>query len=167
MFTETPTPYPCVNHSARTRPVTAIVIHDTASFNADGSLMWFHQSKGDQAVSCHVLIDRTGRIWRVVPDDRVAWHAGRSTLHGVEHVNRFSLGVELVDADDYNDPKPYTAEQLDACARWCAAKCREFAIPLNRIVGHDMIAPGRKVDPGKDFPWSQFLLDVAEYMLDL
>lgn len=111
-----------------------------------------------------MVIDRDGTIYRVVPDDRVAWHAGKSTLHAQPNVNGFSLGVELVDADDgVNDP--YPEAQLNAAAEWCGIACARYRIPLNRIVGHRDIAPGRKVDPGSDFAWSDFLLRVAWHQL--
>jgi N-acetylmuramoyl-L-alanine amidase len=146
------------NHSARPigTVVDCIVIHDTGSHTAASTLNWF--SRPESGVSAHVVIDRDGTVYRCVPDTRKAWHAGKSVLHGRENVNNFSLGVELVDVD----PGPaYTALQLDAAVRWCADKVARFNIPLNRIVGHDAVSPGRKVDPGPDFGWRSFLLRVA------
>jgi N-acetylmuramoyl-L-alanine amidase len=146
--------------SIRKAPISAIIIHDTAGRTAHSALSWF--ARAESKVSAHVVIDRDGTIYRVVPDERAAWHAGVSQLHGNGNVNGLSLGVELVDVD--NDPEfSYTPAQLHAVTLWCGFKSHEYAIPLNRIVGHDQVClpHGRKVDPGADFPWVSFLQGVA------
>lgn len=142
------------------RPVkiSAIILHDTGGYSAQSAISWFQDPAS--GVSAHVVIDTDGTIWRVVPDNRVAWHAGKSSLHGVDRCNDYSLGVELVDA---NDATPYPPSQWSAAVRWCAWKARQYGIPLNRIVSHAAVAlpPGRKVDPGRDFDWLRFLRGVA------
>lgn len=153
---EKPAP-PSPHRSRRPRPISAIVIHDTGATTAASTLAWFASPQSH--VSAHVVIGTDGTIYRVVPDTDAAWHAGKSSLHGVENVNAFSLGVELVNDGAGNG---YPEAQLAACAAWCAAKCEEYKIPLNRIVGHDQIARpvGRKRDPFT-YPWREFLLRVA------
>jgi N-acetylmuramoyl-L-alanine amidase len=86
-----------------------------------------------------------------------------SQLHGNEDVNDFSIGIELVDATNYNDP--YPLEQLATLTRLCAHLCYTYRIQINRIVGHaDIVMPhGRKIDPGADFPWYDFLREVVHY----
>jgi N-acetylmuramoyl-L-alanine amidase len=143
--------------SLRTQPISAIIIHDTASYTAQSALNWF--ANPTSRVSAHVVIDRDGTIFRVVLDSRVAWHAGISTLHGIAGCNGYSLGVELVDAVDGEDI--YPAPQWRAAVEWCAEAVRRYRIPLNRIVGHCHVSPGRKIDPGTDFPWYDFLLAIA------
>lgn len=126
------------------REIKRIIIHDTGSHTARSALDWFARSAAE--VSAHVVIDRDGTIYRVVPDAHIAWHARRH--------NRDSLGVELVDRT--NDP--YPAEQLDACAQWVASRCALHSITPDRIFGHADVSvpPGRKTDPGPDFPWAEF-----------
>ena len=142
----------------RPAKISAIVMHDTGGYSAQSALSWFDTLAS--GVSAHVVIDTDGTIYRVVPDNRVAWHAGKSSLHGVERVNDFSLGVELVDA---NDLTPYPTKQWSAAVDWVAWKCGQYQIPLNRVVPHAAVAlpRGRKIDPGPDFNWSRFLRDVA------
>lgn len=138
--------------------ITAIILHDTGGYSAQSAISWFQSLAS--GVSAHVVIDTDGTIWRMVPDNRVAWHAGRSVLHHEEKCNLYSLGVEIVDADD---SKPYPAKQWASVVQWCAWKAVQYSIPLNRIVSHAAIAlpPGRKVDPGRDFDWCRFLHEVA------
>lgn len=46
-------------------------------------------------VSCHLTIDRTGRVIQQVPFDRVAFHCGASEYLGRRDCNKFSLGIEI------------------------------------------------------------------------
>ncbi len=153
---------PSPNHSSRRGvSIDCIVIHDTVSRTAESALDWI--GREESGVSYHVIVDRDGRIYRCVDDDQKAWHAGRSELWGRPNVNQYSLGVGLVDHDgeahvDYSD------EQLAALIDWCGGAAAKYRIPLNRIVGHEHIAPGRKIDPGPDFPWLDFLPRVAAWL---
>jgi len=147
----------CKNSSIRIHDINSIVIHKTAvammegSKDAEGTLSWFMDSKS--GVSSHYLIDGDGTIYQCVPDFMVAWHAGVSQLHGVAEVNQFSLGIELVGLDS----EEMTEQQMEALLELCIEKCHDYKIPLNRVVGHCHIAPGRKADPGPRFDWFTFL----------
>jgi AmpD protein len=104
-------------------------------------------------VSSHLLIDRKGQITQFVPFHKRAWHAGLSEFKGRTDCNDFSIGIELEGADHI----PYTEVQYDILA----AVTRQIfsAYPLidvDRIVGHNDIAPGRKTDPGPAFDWQKF-----------
>lgn len=45
--------------------------------------------------SAHVVVDRDGSVWQIVPFDRMARHAGRSSWKGLESLNRYSIGIEI------------------------------------------------------------------------
>lgn len=45
--------------------------------------------------SAHVIIDRDGTIWQIVPFNRVARHAGLSSWRGLNNLNRHAIGIEL------------------------------------------------------------------------
>ena len=140
---------PVKNQSARPPGaiVDAIIIHDTGSLNAAGTFSWFDHAASQ--ASAHYLIDRDGSAYRLVPDARKAWHAGSSSLWGRADLNLTSIGIELVDVS----ADPYPMAQMGSLIALTVELCiRHKAIALNRIVGHDHIAPGRKVDPGADFP---------------
>lgn len=151
---------PVTNQSARPpgAVIDAIIIHDTGSLNAPGTFEWFDNPAAQ--ASAHYLIDRDGSTYRLVPDERKAWHAGTSSLWGLGDLNLTSIGIELVDATD----DPYPDVQLQALIELTAQLCVTYRIPLNRVVGHEHVAipRGRKVDPGQDFDWHDFLLAVAE-----
>lgn len=160
MIIERPSP----NFSERSIPqrINAIVIHDTGGHDAEGTLGWFE--KAASKVSAHYVIGKDGALYRCVDDEDKAWHAGSSILHGEENVNDFSIGIELV---DNNDGEPYPDEQIGTLIALCVALVHEYKIPLNRIVGHNHVAPGRKKDPGPDFPWYDFMVTVGARVADL
>jgi AmpD protein len=60
-----------------------------------------------------------------------------------------SIGVELEGADDV----AYIAAQYTMLARLARALRRRY--PIDDIVGHSDIAPGRKTDPGPTFDWAR------------
>lgn len=141
--------------------IDAIVIHDTGAKTAESTLAWFNHS--DSKVSAHYLVDRNGTIYECVEEEDEAWHAGISSLHGEEDVNDFSIGIELVDS---NDADKYSDAQIQSLLNLVTDICARRAIPMNRIVGHCHVARGRKVDPGPDFPWFEFLSSVGSNLLE-
>ena len=69
------------------------------------------------AVSSHYLIDDSPpRIYRLVEEDRRAWHAGVSFWAGETMLNSASVGIEIVNLGDRVDPAyaSYPPAQIDA-----------------------------------------------------
>lgn len=100
-------------------------------------------------VSAHFLVRREGRVLQFVPCTQRAWHAGASRWRERERCNDFSVGIELEGTDE----QPYTRAQYAALARLLKALRRRY--PIEDVVGHSDIAPGRKTDPGARFDWSR------------
>jgi N-acetyl-anhydromuramoyl-L-alanine amidase len=98
-------------------------------------------------VSAHFLIRRDARLLQFVACTRRAWHAGESAWRGHSRCNDFSVGIELEGADDV----PYDGRQYAMLARLVRALRRRY--PIEDVVGHSDIAPGRKTDPGPAFDW--------------
>ena len=88
-----------------------------------------------------------------MPEDRVAWHAGRSHWRGREALNATSIGIEIVNL--HGDRHDYPAAQIAALIELChGILARHPAIVPRNVVGHSDIAPKRKIDPGLRFPWA-------------
>lgn len=105
----------------------------------------------DYKVSCHCLIRRDGTITQYVPFHLRAWHAGVSSFRGRDNCNDFSIGIELEGADEV----PYAESQYKVLSDLIIVLQKTYpAITLDRIVGHDTIAPERKTDPGQSFDWT-------------
>lgn len=105
----------------------------------------------DLQVSAHFLIRRDGALLQFVSADRRAWHAGPSCWAGRENCNDWSIGVELEGLEGHCfEPAQYAA--LVALA---AAIAQQY--PVDEVVGHEHIAPGRKLDPGPGLHWHDLL----------
>jgi N-acetylmuramoyl-L-alanine amidase len=128
----------------RTIKPRIIVIHYTGSNSLEGALSWLASPKS--GVSAHLVIAKNGTVYQMVPFDVAAWHAGSSSYEGKSHVNAFSIGIECVGIGD-----AWPKAQVDAIHDVVAAIGEAYDI--EDIVGHSDVAPGRKVDPGPNFPW--------------
>ncbi len=135
--------------------------------------------------SAHVIIDRDGTITQLVPFNLIAWHAGKSYYKGRSGFNKYSIGIEMVnygpltksgniyrawfgeavnpseviEAIHRNETKPrfwhiYTPEQIDAARDLVELLIETYGIKY--ILGHEEIAPRRKLDPGPAFPLDKF-----------
>ena len=137
--------------------VDLLVIHYTV-LNFEDSLRVLTQ----QVVSSHYLVDvDPPTIYRLVPEDRRANHAGVSAWAQRHLVNTSSIGIEIVNPGRIRTPDgqehyaPYSPRQIDAVVALVRDIVRRWGIPKERVVGHADIAPGRKQDPGPMFPWKR------------
>ena len=98
------------------------------------------------------MLAEDGTAYRLVPEERVAWHAGRSSWRGREALNGTSIGIEIVNL--HGDRHDYPPQQIAALIELCRdILARHPAIEPRNVVGHSDIAPQRKIDPGRRFPW--------------
>jgi len=118
----------------------------------------YYASIASLRVSAHFLIRREGALVQFVPCSRRAWHAGASCWNGRERCNDFSIGIELEGTDD----EPYTDAQYDTLIALIDALCARY--PIEDVVGHGDIAPGRKTDPGPAFDWTRLGRAVGDEM---
>lgn len=107
----------------------------------------YYREIANMRVSAHFLICRDGRLVQFVSIAHRAWHAGVSTWDGRERCNDFSIGIELEGCDEL----PFAAVQYLTLNALLADLSRCY--PLQAVVGHSDIAPGRKTDPGPGFDW--------------
>jgi len=136
---------------AASRKIDTIIVH--SSYDAIGNdpydkngLIAEYKSYD---VAPHYLIDRKGRIYRLVEDKNIAYHAGDSRMpDGRTGVNNFSIGIEMMNTkadkystEEYNSLK-YLVEYLKG------------KYSIKSVLGHKDIASGRKDDPW-NFDWSK------------
>lgn len=98
-------------------------------------------------VSAHFLIRRDGELVQFVATARRAWHAGVSCWRGRERCNDFSIGIEIEGDDD----RTFTDAQYERLAT--LLRVLRKLHPVEAVVGHADVAPGRKTDPGPCFDW--------------
>ena len=106
-------------------------------------------------VSCHYLISRAGKIFQMVDDNKVAWHAGKSKWGQIENLNYSSIGIELVNNGHKFGYQKFSERQINALVELCLKLKKKYKIKNRCILGHSDIAPLRKSDPGEKFPWLQ------------
>ena len=158
-------------------------MHYTAGGTAAGAIRTL--TNPSAKASAHLVIARDGAVTQLVRFDRVAWHAGRSRWHGLEGMNRHSIGIEMDNAgvldrhgtkwrawfgkmydgrDVIEAAHPnggpvrgwhiYPQKQIDVAVK--VGRVLVDAYGLRDVIGHDDIAPGRKVDPGPAFPMASY-----------
>jgi N-acetylmuramoyl-L-alanine amidase len=112
-------------------------------------------------VSSHYLVnDNPPTVYRLVPEERRAYHAGVSSWKGQTMLNAASIGIEIVNRGLRGPPgqerwEEYPPAQVEAVVRLVRDIVKRHDIRPDRVVGHSDIAPQRKVDPGPAFPWKR------------
>ena len=86
------------------------------------------------------------------------------TWQGKRDLNDYSIGIEIANKGPGAPGGPplqeYTAAQYEAAGKLCEILTRTWGIPLNRILGHCHVSPGRKTDPWLHFNWMQFVAEL-------
>jgi N-acetyl-anhydromuramyl-L-alanine amidase AmpD len=130
--------------------ITAIVLHHTAMAADAVDTGKFFQNPAAK-VSAHYVVGRDGLIIRCVPDEKRAWHAGRSEFQGQPDVNTFSIGIEICNVGD--NVEPYPEAQMQAVLALTAWLAKTHGVPTTRLTRHrDVALPaGRKPDTSNNF----------------
>ncbi|HJY48911.1 MAG TPA: N-acetylmuramoyl-L-alanine amidase, partial [Stellaceae bacterium] len=78
------------NHGLRPKRarIDMLVLHYTGMVSAAAALE--RLCDPDARVSAHYVIEETGAIWRLVPENRRAFHAGASCWEGESDLNTVS-----------------------------------------------------------------------------
>ena len=131
--------------------IKTIIIHYTGMQSERESIIRLCNPK--YKVSSHFVIGRKGQVYRLVQDDRVAWHAGKSRWKKLKNLNKNSIGIELVNKGHKFGYENFTKKQILVLVKICKKLTKKYNIKEKNIIGHSDIAPLRKIDPGEKFPW--------------
>ncbi|WP_310386317.1 N-acetylmuramoyl-L-alanine amidase [Roseateles sp.] len=115
---------------------------------------------GGQVSSHYLVRDEPARSYLLVDENRRAWHAGPSFWAGHTHLNASSIGIEIVNAGYVDGPNgrvyaTFPEAQVNEVVALVKDIVARHQIRPERIIGHADIAPGRKQDPGPNFPWKR------------
>lgn len=110
-------------------------------------------------VSAHFFVRRGGEVMQFVATHQRAWHAGASSWRGRDNCNDWSIGIELEGLEG----RPFAAAQYRALRRLLRAILTRH--PIDEVVGHEHVAPGRKHDPGAHFDWARLARAVGGLQL--
>lgn len=180
----TKVPFVATNNKGETIEPKYLIMHYTASPSAENTINWFKNPKS--RASAHVVISRTGEITQMIPFNQKAWHAGLSEWNNLVGMNNYAIGIELENAgklmpqtenrwiawfggiyhdedvleavhkfeDDMAGWHLFTQKQLEAAVQVAITVVEYYG--LVDVIGHDDVAPTRKVDPGPAFPMMSF-----------
>lgn len=157
-----------------------LIIHYTADTSAKGAISWFQHPEAQ--ASAHLVIDRNGSATQMVEFNRIAWHAGKSAWQGLERLNAYSIGIELVNGGKLRkngsgkwqtyagtvipdaEVVVATHERGGSEAGWHRYSPEQIEATLEiglalrakyklaDVLGHDDVSWPRKADPGPAFP---------------
>jgi len=144
------------NHGSRgeapnIRAIDMLVLHYTGMQSAAEAID--RLCDPEAKVSAHYVVEEDGTLWRLVPEERRAFHAGVSCWQGEQNLNHCSIGIEIVNPGHEWGYRAFPEAQMAAVEELCRDILSRWRIPAYRIVGHSDIAPDRKSDPGELFDW--------------
>ncbi len=133
----------------RNLPIDMLVLHCS---NQPSDIMIDTLKK--LSLSCHYIIDTDGTITQCVEEQNRAWHAGVGFWRKANtSINSRSIGIEI--SSPSLGQETYPEAQIQSLIKLSTDIIKRHKIPAHNIVGHSDIAPTRKADPGKAFPWQQ------------
>lgn len=167
------------NISSSKNKLQYLIEHYTATYSSASPISWL--TTKESGVSAHLVIDKDGNVTQLAPFDAICWHAGVSTWKGINGMNSYSIGIEIVNSgiiskrgNDYYSADGHKVEsfkeltnKLGLRAVWelypdkqietiaAVSKALQTHYSLKEIIGHEDVSPGRKTDPGPAFPWEK------------
>lgn len=151
-------------HGGEIDPQFVVLHHTAGKYPSDMRTL---QGLRGRKVSCHLYVNRMGWAFQLLDTNLKGYHAGVSkwTRHGetFSYLNGHSIGIELENLD--GNKHPYTRQQIqNLCLLVVPAivKAHPILADPDRWVGHEQISPGRKIDPGKLFPWVDLRMAVRQ-----
>ncbi|MBL4617791.1 MAG: N-acetylmuramoyl-L-alanine amidase [Robiginitomaculum sp.] len=130
-----------------------LVLHYTGMQDAKSAITRLCDAKAK--VSAHYVIDEAGQVFALVAEESRAWHAGIAHWRGVTDINNISIGIEIVNGGHDFGLHEFPHAQISAVIKLCQDILQRHDISPANIVGHNEIAPNRKLDPGEKFPWEK------------
>lgn len=148
------------NHSDREIVPRFIVMHYTAGWSGAGTRDYFMSRKA--RASSHLVLDRSGELWQLVPFNKRAWHAGPSRFGGYTDLNSHSIGIEI-DNPGYLRPRA-DGGYLD----W-----ERRPVPPDRLKGYTFeVAPHSRIG-ARTYAWAEYpeeqlskLDEIVQVLLD-
>jgi N-acetylmuramoyl-L-alanine amidase len=129
------------------RKPSMVILHHTAQNSCDQTLKTF--TNPSTKVSSHYVVCREGKVFHMLNDLFRGQHAGVSSWGGGLDINSSSIGIEI----DNNGAEPFTEAQINSLLLLLQQLKTIFNIQPKHFVGHADVAPCRKVDPSRYFPW--------------
>ena len=141
------------NFSRRNKKIKYIIIHYTGTKSLIETLDIFKDKRSQ--VSCHWLISKRGKLYKIVDEENIAWHAGTSFWKGERNLNDSSIGIELDNIGHGIHYKIFSNIQMKVLEKLLNTLIKKYNIKIQNVLGHSDVAPDRKLDPGELFNWGR------------
>lgn len=148
---------PEFKYDERTLPIRYIVLHTTDGTDSRNWLSAWNRTNPhseQNQVSIHYLVQRNGNIYKIIDEEKRAWHVGKSQMQdGETDGNSAAIGVEIEHLNEADFPEA----QLNAVAILVHDIMQRHNIDGKHVVSHASVARpvGRKIDP-VHFDWANF-----------
>lgn len=129
------------------RKPNLVIIHHTAQDSVEQTLRTFTLPRTQ--VSSHYVIGKNGEVYQMLNDLYRAWHGGSGKWGSNSDLNSASIGIEL----DNNGFTEFSGPQMASLLELLRELKEKYKIPTANFIGHADIAPTRKNDPNRTFPW--------------
>ena len=149
------------NRKRSINSIKIIIIHYTGMQSERESLIRLCNPKSK--VSSHFVINQNGKVYRLVQDRQIAWHAGKSCWGKYRKLNNSSIGIELVNKGHQFGYTNFRKKQLLSLIMVCKTLIKKYKIIKKNVVGHSDVSPLRKIDPGEKFPWKLLAKKTLEF----
>ena len=106
--------------------IKIIVIHYTGMQSERESLI--RLCDPSSKVSSHFVINRNGKIYRLVKDNCIAWHAGKSCWGKFKNINKDSVGIELVNKGHHLGYESFSKQQMLSLITICKKLIKKYKI---------------------------------------
>ncbi|MBM4356679.1 MAG: N-acetylmuramoyl-L-alanine amidase [Deltaproteobacteria bacterium] len=159
---------PSPNYSARPSSASgkpSMVIIHTCEGSYSGCWNWLKMSKSK--VSAHYVVNSSGsEITQLVREKSKAWHMSadyKCKLNSKQECdldgasgNNFTIGIEHA---GFGAQTSWAPGLLKSSAKLTCDITKAWGIPRDKyhIVGHGQLQPYNRVDPGKSWPWGEYL----------
>ena len=110
--------------------IKIIVIHYTGMQSERESIIRLSNTRSK--VSSHFLINQNGKVYRMVQDNRIAWHAGKSCWGNYKNLNKNSIGIELVNKGHQFGYTNFTKKQILSLVKICKILIKRYKIKKNK-----------------------------------
>ena len=145
------------HYNERKAAISMLIIHGTEV--DDAATRAILEGKAEREASAHYYIDDKGAVTQYLDESVRAWHAGLSYWEGVTDINSASIGIELLAISNdgsFSGPETfYTDAQIASLVVLAKEICARHNIAPHHVLAHEDIAPKRRLDPGKHFPWEK------------
>ena len=134
------------------KSIKLLVIHYTGMQSERESIMRLCNPKS--RASSHFVISQSGKIYRLVQDDQIAWHAGKSCWGKYKNLNKNSIGIELENKGHEFGYANFKKKQLSSLVKVCRNLTKKYKIkqndslPVTKLVSNQALSlplfPGLK-----------------------